>query len=219
MSSSDPNSKIDFLDGPKVVEKKIKSAFCEEGNVTENGLLAFINAVVIPISQLRIERAHGETGADSEEGQDAVGEQTPFALPDSPEGTVFSIYRKEEHGGSLHYKTFQELEDDFREKRLHPKDLKTATAAAINKLLDPIRDAFEKSEEWKEIERLAYPDPNAKPEKKKKVRRVLSDLLAFLTGPWSSRSRSTTRRHQARARTPRLSRLLMALRRRTQMRT
>lgn len=169
MSSSDPNSKIDFLDAPKVVEKKIKSAFCEEGNVTDNGLLAFISAVLIPISQLRIERKHGQTGADSEEGQEAVGDQTPFALPDAPEGTVFSIFRKEEYGGSLHYKSFQELEDSFREKKLHPKDLKTAVAAAINKLLDPIRKTFEESEEWRETETLAYPDPNAKSEKKKKA--------------------------------------------------
>ena len=41
MSSSEPNSKIDFLDPPDVVKRKIKSAFCEEGNVAENGVLAF----------------------------------------------------------------------------------------------------------------------------------------------------------------------------------
>jgi tyrosyl-tRNA synthetase len=57
MSSSDPNSKIDLLDPPAVVAKKIKAAFCEEGNVAENGLLAFVQAVLIPISQLRRERA------------------------------------------------------------------------------------------------------------------------------------------------------------------
>ena len=40
MSSSDPNSKIDFLDPPEVVRRKIKAAFCEEGNTAENGVLA-----------------------------------------------------------------------------------------------------------------------------------------------------------------------------------
>ncbi|THG96872.1 hypothetical protein EW026_g5035 [Hermanssonia centrifuga] len=168
MSSSDPNSKIDFLDSPAVVRKKIKSAFCEEGNVADNGVLSFVSAVLIPISQLRIERRHGDTGADSEEGQEAVGDQSPFALEGAPEGTVFSIYRKEDFGGSLHYSTFKELEDDFENKKLHPMDLKTAVADAIVKLLDPIRKAFEESEEWKTTEKLAYPDPNAKPEKKKK---------------------------------------------------
>ena len=172
MSSSDPNSKIDFLDPPEVVRRKIKSAFCEEGNVEENGVISFVEAVLIPISQLRLERLHGDTGADSEEGQEAVGDQTPFALEGAPEGTVFSIFRKEEYGGSLHYKSAQELKDDFAAKKLHPKDLKTAVADAIVKLLTPIREAFEASEEWKEVEKLAYPDPNAKPEKKKKVHRV-----------------------------------------------
>lgn len=180
MSSSDPNSKIDFLDPPEVVRKKIKSAFCEEGNVEENGVLSFVEAVLIPISQLRLERLHGDTGADSEEGQEAVGDQIPFVVEGAPEGTVFSIFRKEDFGGSLHYKSFLELKDDFREKKLHPKDLKTAVAEAIVKLLTPIREAFEKSEEWKEIEKLAYPDPNAKPEKKKKVRSALCIELYVL---------------------------------------
>ena len=64
MSSSDPDSKIDFLDTPADVKRKIKRAFCEEGNVEENGVLSFVQMVLIPISQLRIERMHGETGAD-----------------------------------------------------------------------------------------------------------------------------------------------------------
>ncbi|TCD67706.1 hypothetical protein EIP91_012002 [Steccherinum ochraceum] len=172
MSSSDPNSKIDFLDPPATIRKKIKSAFCEEGNSENNGVLSFVEAVLIPISQLRIERLEGKTGADSEEGQNATGEQRPFAEEGAPEGTVFSITRKEEFGGSLHYKTFQEMKDDFSAKKLHPKDLKIAVAEAIVKLLEPIQKTFEESEEWKEIEKLAYPDPNAKPDKKKKKEKV-----------------------------------------------
>lgn len=179
MSSSDPNSKIDFLDPPEVVRKKIKSAFCEEGNVQDNGLLAFVKAVVIPISELRLERLHGEKGADSEEGAGAVGEQTSFAAAGAPEGTVFSIERKEEYGGNMHFSNYDELEKAFADKQVHPKDLKTAVSDAIVKLLTPIRTAFEQSEEWKEVEKLAYPDPNAKPEKKKKVRAIMRFLLLW----------------------------------------
>jgi tyrosyl-tRNA synthetase len=40
MSMSDPNSKIDFLDFPDVIKKKLRAAFCEEGNIEENGVLA-----------------------------------------------------------------------------------------------------------------------------------------------------------------------------------
>ncbi|KAG6371016.1 hypothetical protein JVT61DRAFT_10737 [Boletus reticuloceps] len=66
MSSSDPESKIDFLDPPEVVKRKIKKAFCGEGDVTENGLLAFTKAV-LPISELRLERRQGNTGEDEDE--------------------------------------------------------------------------------------------------------------------------------------------------------
>ncbi|KAI0739603.1 tyrosyl-tRNA synthetase [Daedaleopsis nitida] len=170
MSSSDPNSKIDFLDPPEVVRRKIKGAFCEEGNTAENGVLSFVEAVLIPISQLRLERAQGKTGADADEGAGATGDQTPFALEGAPDGTVFSVFRKEEYGGTLHYSTFDALKEDFAAKKVHPKDLKTAVADAIVRLLDPIRKAFEQDEEWQKIEKLAYPDPNAKPEKKKKVK-------------------------------------------------
>ena len=168
MSSSDPNSKIDFLDPPEVIRKKIKGAFCEEGNVEDNGILAFIKFVLIPVSELRIERQLGQTGADSEEGQEAEGDQQPFVSADAPQGTVFTIARKEEHGGNLHYSSYEDLEKCFAEKQLHPKDLKAAAADGIVRLLTPIREAFEKSEEWKEVEKLAYPDPNAKQQEKKK---------------------------------------------------
>jgi tyrosyl-tRNA synthetase len=56
MSASDPHSKIDRLDTPEVVENKIKAAFFEEGNIEENGVLSYVGAVLIPISELRKER-------------------------------------------------------------------------------------------------------------------------------------------------------------------
>ncbi|KAI0064844.1 tyrosine tRNA ligase [Artomyces pyxidatus] len=168
MSSSDPDSKIDFLDPPDAVRKKIKKAFCEEGNITENGILAFVKAVLIPISELRIERARGETLADDEEGQGATGNQRPFVGEGAPEGTVFSVYRDEKFGGSSHYASFEEVEKAFADKELHPKDLKTAVGDALVSLLEPIRKTFDESEEWQKIEKLAYPDPNADKKKKKK---------------------------------------------------
>jgi tyrosyl-tRNA synthetase len=167
MSSSDPDSKIDFLDTPEAVKRKIKKAFCEEGNVTENGLLAFAKAVLIPISELRLERLHGDTGEDSEEGKESTTPQNPFIANDAPEGTVFTITR-EKGGGPSHYKTYQELEDDFAAKNVHPADLKAAVRDGISSLLEPIRAAFLANEEWQKIEQLAYPDPNVKETKKKK---------------------------------------------------
>ncbi|KAJ6617955.1 tyrosine tRNA ligase [Mycena sp. CBHHK59/15] len=166
MSSSDPNSKIDFLDSPEAVRKKIKAAFCEEGNIEGNGVLAFVEAVLIPISQLRLEQRKQDSVLDK------TGDLKPFATDDAPEGTVFTIERDAKFGGSTHYKSFEDLRDDFAAKQLHPKDLKTTVANAINRLLDPIRKAFAEDEEAQKIEKLAYPDPNAKPEKKQKKPKV-----------------------------------------------
>ncbi|EJD00386.1 tyrosine tRNA ligase [Fomitiporia mediterranea MF3/22] len=166
MSSSDPNSKIDFLDPPATIKKKIKLAFCEPGNATDNGLLAFVKAVLIPISQLRLERLSG----NEEVLEPGLGDQTPFASEGAPQGTVFSVERSEKYGGNVHYRTYEELEKDFADQVIHPGDLKGAVSEAIVKLLTPIQELYAQDKEWQEITALAYPDPNAKKEVKKKVR-------------------------------------------------
>lgn len=50
MSSSEEDSKIDLLDEPAVVKKKLKKAFCEPGNITDNGVLSFVKHVIFPLS-------------------------------------------------------------------------------------------------------------------------------------------------------------------------
>ncbi|XP_076241793.1 tyrosyl-tRNA synthetase isoform X1 [Calliopsis andreniformis] len=49
MSSSEEDSKIDLLDNAAVVKKKLKKAFCEPGNVTDNGVLSFTKHVIFPL--------------------------------------------------------------------------------------------------------------------------------------------------------------------------
>ncbi|XP_078485826.1 tyrosine--tRNA ligase, cytoplasmic [Ciona intestinalis] len=49
MSSSVEESKIDLLDDPAAVKRKLKKAFCEPGNVENNGVLSFVKSVVFPI--------------------------------------------------------------------------------------------------------------------------------------------------------------------------
>ena len=51
MSSSVESSKIDLLDDEKTVNEKIKRAYCKEGEVEGNGVLAFLENVVIVIKQ------------------------------------------------------------------------------------------------------------------------------------------------------------------------
>ncbi|XP_031626413.1 tyrosine--tRNA ligase, cytoplasmic [Contarinia nasturtii] len=49
MSSSEEDSKIDLLDTPAAVKKKLKKAFCEPGNIEDNGLLSFVKHVIFSL--------------------------------------------------------------------------------------------------------------------------------------------------------------------------
>ncbi|KNC25925.1 hypothetical protein FF38_03681 [Lucilia cuprina] len=49
MSSSEEDSKIDLLDSPANVKKKLKKAFCEPGNIADNGLLSFVKHVLFSL--------------------------------------------------------------------------------------------------------------------------------------------------------------------------
>merc|ERR1711972_629171 len=57
MSSSDANSKLELLDSAKDVKTKISKAFCEPGNVENNGPLSFTEHVLLPIfKEFKIQR-------------------------------------------------------------------------------------------------------------------------------------------------------------------
>ncbi|EKG17625.1 Aminoacyl-tRNA synthetase class Ib [Macrophomina phaseolina MS6] len=67
MSSSDPDSKIDLLDGPDAVKRKLKKAFAEPRKIEGNGLLSFVEYVLLPAGALEggkpaftVERREGE---------------------------------------------------------------------------------------------------------------------------------------------------------------
>lgn len=113
MSSSEVDSKIDLLDSPANVKKKLKKAFCEPGNIEDNGLLSFAKHVIFSLFK---------------------------------EGEGFTVSRKPEFGGDATYATYQALEDSFAKQELHPGDFKLAVELYINRLLDPIRAAFETPE-------------------------------------------------------------------------
>ncbi|KAI8141960.1 tyrosyl-tRNA synthetase [Fennellomyces sp. T-0311] len=138
MSSSDPDSKIDFLDDAKTVQKKIKKAFCEEGNITDNGLLSFIKSVYFPVKSLSTDKPQ-------------------FVCP-----------RPEKWGGDIVFNDYATLEKDFENKQLHPGDLKGGVIAALNELLDPIRKVFEDPELMKLNELAYPPPPAKEKKKKEK---------------------------------------------------
>lgn len=53
MSSSDPDSKIDVLDDADIVKKKLKKAHCAPKEVEGNGVISFIEYVLLPVSALK----------------------------------------------------------------------------------------------------------------------------------------------------------------------
>lgn len=70
-----------------------------------------------------------------------------FAAPNS----TLLIERNEQNGGNVNYVTYEQLEQDFVELKLHPADLKHAVAKALNKLIDPVRRHFANDPAAKEL--------------------------------------------------------------------
>ena len=134
MSSSDPNSKIDLVDSSKAVASKLKKAFCEEGNIETNPILSFVKAVIFPAKSL------------------------------SDPNFEFEVCRPEKYGGNIKFKTFEDLQEAFKLKQVHPGDLKTAAAECINGMLEPVRQIWEKDLEWQKIAEEAYPESKPKQE-------------------------------------------------------
>lgn len=70
------------------------------------------------------------------------------------EGRAFVVERDEKWGGTIEYKTYAELEQDFIEKKLSSVDLKPAIARETIHLVEPIRNALSANSELLE---KAYP--------------------------------------------------------------
>ncbi len=73
------------------------------------------------------------------------------------QGETLRIQRKPEHGGDVTYSSYEDLEKDYVEKKLHPMDLKMAVAEWLIKKLEPARDYFEdpiRKKALEEIEKL-----------------------------------------------------------------
>jgi tyrosyl-tRNA synthetase len=52
------------------------------------------------------------------------------------------VKRLDKFGGNKTYSSFEELTEDFKNKKLHPLDLKNAMTEKINKILEPARKHF-----------------------------------------------------------------------------
>ncbi len=70
-----------------------------------------------------------------------------FAQP----GFKLVVERPEKYGGTIVIESYEELEKLYSEGRLHPLDLKKATAKALAQLLEPVRRYFETREDARRI--------------------------------------------------------------------
>ena len=62
------------------------------------------------------------------------------------------IRRSEKFGGNLKVKSYIELKDLFVSKKIHPLDLKMCIAEYIDKLIQPVREHFEKNKKAKALQ-------------------------------------------------------------------
>ncbi|KIE01467.1 tyrosyl-tRNA synthetase, partial [Metarhizium majus ARSEF 297] len=137
MSSSDQDSKIDLLDAPEVVSKKIKKAVAAPQVVEENGVLAFVEFVLLPASGLK-------NGKRS-----------------------FTVDRERDGLEPLVYDNIAQMQEDYKNDVLNPQLLKPAVAKALNELLAPMQTAYQASKDWQEVALKAYPPPPKKEKKVK----------------------------------------------------
>lgn len=62
-----------------------------------------------------------------------------------------AIERSEKFGGNLEINSYEELEKQYTEGKIHPVDLKNAVAKYLNDILEPVRKHFEENSEAKKL--------------------------------------------------------------------
>ncbi len=110
MSKSKSDSAIFIHDSEDEIRRKIKKAFCPEGEAEFNPFVDWMEYLVFSREE------------------------------------KITIERKPEHGGNLEIRGIDELKKIFKNKELHPEDLKKFVADYLVELLKPCREYFEKGE-------------------------------------------------------------------------
>ncbi|RKF74669.1 Tyrosine--tRNA ligase, cytoplasmic [Golovinomyces cichoracearum] len=128
MSASDPESKIDVLDGPDQVEKKLKKAKCVPRELEANGIIAFVEHVIFRALALKSK------------------DNIPYFKVECHDGAEPLIYT-----------CIENLKEDYVADILTPQLLKIAVSRDLNQILKPIHDEYQADSDWKDIEQHAYP--------------------------------------------------------------
>jgi tyrosyl-tRNA synthetase len=64
------------------------------------------------------------------------------------------INRPAKYGGNIEIDSYEDLEKMYRDGKIHPLDLKNSVAEALDELVKPIREHFEKNNKAKELLRM-----------------------------------------------------------------
>ena len=98
----------------------------------------------------QIERKIGQAYCPPREARfNPVMEINKYILFTQP-GFVLRIDRPEKYGGPLEVASYEELEHIYTQGKLHPADLKKATAQALSEFLEPVRRYFRENREARE---------------------------------------------------------------------
>mgnify|MGYP003978595325 FL=1 len=120
MSKSDPNSGIFIHNTDEEIKKKINKAWCDEGIIENNPILAIAESIIFhEFSEMKVERP-------------------------------------EKFGGNVSYSNYSQLETDFVEKKLHPGDLKQTVGNYLVKIISPIREKLNLSDELSETIKKSF---------------------------------------------------------------
>jgi tyrosyl-tRNA synthetase len=125
MSKSDPESAIWMEDSADEVRTKVKKAYCPPGVAEGNPVLQYCRHVVLPwFGHVDIPSAAPAEGAD----------------PAAAAAPAFTRYTE-----------YEALEAAYVAGGVHPGDLKAALVAALNAILQPVRDHFVNDANAKEL--------------------------------------------------------------------
>ncbi len=67
-----------------------------------------------------------------------------------------NIERPEKFGGNVKYSDYKELENDFKERKIHPGDLKQTIGNYLVEIISPIREKLNLSEELSEAIKKSF---------------------------------------------------------------
>jgi len=133
MSKSDPNSAIFMEDTPEEVERKIMQAYCP-------------NAPAAPAAS-----AEAEVEDAGKESMHLVADDLMNPCLDYVHYIIFSPPGATFTAGGTTFSSYEEVRDAFLSGKLSENDLKVGLAAAVNALIQPVREHFVKDERAKQI--------------------------------------------------------------------